>query len=249
VTPARPASDSDRFPNQILTALAADEYGRVRAASRIVPVKFKQVLHKPGERLKTVYFPAHGTVVSVTAVMEDGHMVEVAIVGDEGVVGVAATLGGDIAWGEAIVRVPSGSVAAVPVEALRRELNRRGRLYQQVQRYTEAFLSLAMQFTACNSLHSVESRCCRWLLMTQDRVGLSEFHVTQELLSAMLGVRRPTVTLAVRALQRAGVIRYSRGTMRVVSRARLEAAACECYALLRSRLERLLPPASSPPPR
>ena len=127
-----------RFPNQILAALSDDEYGHLRTAGRVLPVTFRHLLQKSGERIKTVFFPAYGTVVSTISVMEDGHTVEIALAGHEGVIGLPVALGGDACWGDSLVRVPEGQVMAVPVDIFRRELAKRGRLHHHGRRPTRS---------------------------------------------------------------------------------------------------------------
>ena len=161
--------------------------------------------HKSGEKIDLVYFPGGG-VCSITNVMSDGRMVEVATIGNEGMVGVTAFLGGDIAVGDAFVQVEDGPAQAMTTEAFHRELDRRGPFYDQMSRYAQAYHALIMQSAACFSMHSVEERCCRWLLMTHDRAHRDEFQLTHELLSYMLGARRPTVSLVLGTLERTGAI-------------------------------------------
>jgi CRP-like cAMP-binding protein len=173
--------------------------------------------------------------------MEDGGVVEVATVGREGLIGVGAVLGNPIATGEAFVQIPGELAAVMSIDAFRRELDRRGPFYDKVTRYSQAFVSLLMQSVACNGLHSAEERCCRWLLMTHDRIGQDEFPLTHEFLAAMLGVRRPTVTLVMAELARVGIVSHVRGHVRIVDRHGLEAASCECYRNVRQLFERLLP--------
>jgi CRP-like cAMP-binding protein len=205
-------------------------------------MKFKQMLQRQGERVTTVYFPA-ACVCSIVNVMQDGRMVEVATVGSEGMIGITAFLGGDLPPGETFVQVPvpNGDGQAMPVEAFRLEVERRGPFHDLMNRYAQALTAMIMQSTACNGLHSVEERCARWLLMTHDRVGQDEFQLTQEFLAIMLGVRRPTVTLVMHALHREGVIDYGHRMTRVIDRKGLEAASCECYGVVKAQFDRLLP--------
>ena len=172
--------------------------------------------------------------------MEDGGVVEVATVGREGLVGVSAVLGSPVATGEAFVHVAADPAAVMNIDAFRRELDRRGAFYDRVTRYTRAFVSMLMQSVACNALHSAEQRCCRWLLMTHDRVGTDEFPLTHEFLAIMLGVRRPTVTLVMADLARAGIVFQIRGRIRIIDRKKLEEGSCECYRNTRMVFDRLL---------
>jgi hypothetical protein len=171
--------------------------------------------------------------------MEDGSMLEVATVGPEGLVGVSAINGDTISIGEAFIQVEGEPAEVLPIEIFRAEMNRRGAFHDLMARYGQAFLSMVMQSVACNGLHSAEQRCSRWLLMTHDRVGSDEFPLTHEFLAMMLGVRRPTVTLVLADMHRAGILSYTRGRMRITDRRRLEQASCECYRQTQNMFRRL----------
>ena len=225
--------------NHLLAALPPDEYQRLGPELNFRPLKLRQTLHKHGERIGEVYFPGR-SVCSITNTMEDGGMVEVAMVGREGLVGIGAFLGDAMSTGDAVVQVQAEGAQAMSLDVFRREMDRRGPLYDVVNRYSQAFVGLIMQSVACNGLHSAEERCCRWLLMTRDRVERDEFPLTHELLAVMLGVRRPTVTLVLAELQRAGIVSHVRGQVRIVDRKALEDASCECYKTTRSLFDRLL---------
>ena len=229
--------------NELLASLPADDLQRVSASMTWRPLKVRQVLHKRGEPITEVYFPGR-SVCSITNTMEDGGMVEVATVGREGLVGIGAVMGSPIASGEAFVQIAAEPAGVMPIEAFNRELERRGALYDAVTRYSQAFVSLLMQSVACNGLHSAEERCCRWLLMTHDRISQDEFPLTHEFLAIMLGVRRPTVTLVMAELTRAGIVSHVRGHVRIVDRKGLEEASCECYRNIRSVFTRLLTPST-----
>jgi CRP-like cAMP-binding protein len=227
-------------PNKLLAALPAADYQRILPTLTTVPLKFKQVMHKHREQISTVYFPGGG-VCSITNVMTDGRMVEVATIGREGFVGLTAFTGDGRALGDAFVQVPDGEGQAMPIEAFRREIDRRGPFYDLIARFSQAHLALVMQSIACNALHLVEERCARWLLMTHDRVGHDEFQLTHEFLSMMLGVRRPTVSLVLGAFHKAGIIANGAKKITVVERQRLEDTACECYRVVTDTFTRLLP--------
>jgi hypothetical protein len=167
--------------------------------------------------------------------------VEVATIGNEGMIGNTVFLGGDVAAGEAFVQVPDGDGQSMPVEAFRNELDRRGAFYDLMSRYSQALQVLMMQSIACNTFHSVEERCARWLLMTHDRVGRNNFQLTHEFLGFMLGVRRPTVSLVLGTLQKAGVIENGTKRITVVNRKSLEDVSCECYRAVKNEFDRLLP--------
>ena len=156
-------------------------------------------------------------------------------------VGAGVFLGDDSAFGETIVQVGHKDGFKMSVTAFVAEMDRRGVFYNRVLRYSQALMSQVMQTTVCNGLHSAEQRCCRWLLMTYDRVGSSDLRLTHELLAVMLGVRRPTVTLILGDLQRGGLIEHRRATIEVIDRPGLEAASCECYETVRATFKRLLP--------
>lgn len=235
----RPPPD-ERSPNKLLAALPAADYRRILPTLTTVPLKFRQVMHKYGEPIDTVYFIGGG-VASVTNVMTDGRMVEVATIGNEGMVGVTVFLGGTLSPGEAFIQVPDGNGQAMPADAFRKELDRRGALYGLMSRYSQAMQILIMQSTACNSLHTVEERCSRWLLMTHDRVDGDELRLTHEFLGYMLGVRRPTVSLVLGTLDKAGILHNGTKKITIVNRARLEDTSCECYRVVKSAFDRLLP--------
>jgi CRP-like cAMP-binding protein len=229
-----------RSPNKLLAALPPADYRRILPSLNTIPLKFRQVLHRHGATIDTVYFLGGG-VTSITNVMSDGRMVEVATIGNEGMIGNTIFLGGTISVGEAFIQVPNGGGQAMRVEHFRKELARHDAFYDLMSRYSQALQALIMQSTACNSLHSVEERCSRWLLMTHDRVGRDDFQLTHEFLGFMLGVRRPTVSLVLGTLDKAGVIANGMKKITIVNRKGLEAMSCECYRVVKSTFDRLLP--------
>jgi len=237
---AGPLSSPRQSFNRLLAALPADEFQRIAPHLEFRPLKTRQTLHKHGERLKEIYFPGKG-LCSITNTMEDGGVVEVATVGNEGFVGIGAVLGESLGTGEAFVQVQGEGAQVLDIETFNREMALKGAFHDVVSRYSQAFVGLIMQSAACNGLHSAEERCCRWLLMTQDRVGLDEFPLTHEFLAMMLGVRRPTVTLVMAELARAGIVTHVRGRVRIADRAALETASCECYKTVTALFNRLLP--------
>ena len=234
-----------RSPNKLLAALPTADYQRILPTLTPLPLNFKQVLHKQGAKIDEVYFPESG-VCSVVSTMSDGRIVEVATIGNEGVTGLAIFLGGDTALSETFVQVPGDGAQSMPVAAFRREMERLGPLYELVSRYSQALQALIMQSTACNALHSVEERCSRWLLMTRDRVDSDELNLTHEFLGYMLGVRRPTVSLVLGTLHKAGLIRNGNRRITVVDPKGLRDSSCECYQVVKSAFDRLLP---TPPKR
>jgi CRP-like cAMP-binding protein len=230
----------DRPANKLLAALPPDDYERVLSHLTVVPLTFKQVLYKQDEVIQHVFFPGGGAC-SLTRVMRNGQIAEIATIGREGVIGSSVFFGDDLSFSETIVQVADGDGFRMPVEAFVTEMSRRGAFYDRITRYSQALMSQVMQTTVCNGLHSVEQRCCRWLLMTYDRVSSNDLRLTHEFLSIMLGVRRPTVTLVMGDLQKTGLVENRRGTIHVIDRAGLELASCECYATVKANFERLLP--------
>jgi CRP-like cAMP-binding protein len=197
-----------------------------------------RTLQEHGTRLTDVYFP-NGGVFSVTNQMRDGALVEVATVGREGMLGIGVFLGDRSGAGRTFLQVPDGPFPSMSVGRFIKESATAGPFRDVVALYAQANLLQIMQCTACNALHTVKQRCCRWLLQTQDRVGAREFVLKQEFLAIMLGVHRPTVTLVMRTLQDAGLITTKYGRIRVLNRKQLERASCECYEVIRAHFERL----------
>jgi CRP-like cAMP-binding protein len=234
----RPPPDG-RPKNQLLAALPADDFRRLLPHLTIVPTHVRQVLHKHGEPLRSVYF-LNGGVASITTVLSDGTTVEAATIGDEGMLGIEAFLSDDaVAPGETLIQVPDTDAAVVSVEDFRDAVAAPGAFRDLIGRYTQVMIAQMMQTTACNALHHVQQRCARWLLMTHDRMHEQDFHLSHEFLAVMLGVQRPTVTTVAGALQQAGLIQYTHGRVTVRDRKGLEAASCECYAIIRAHFNRL----------
>jgi len=234
----RPSSVDSRPKNKLLASLPRAEFDRLRPHLRTIPTKVRQVLHPVNEPVRQVYF-LNGGVASMTTVMNDGAMVEIATVGDEGLVGINAFFGGSMLSGETMMQVPDTSAEVLSVDAFQRELARGGAFHECVHRYSQGLLMLIMQSTGCMALHPVQARCCRWLLMTHDRVHHDEFHLSHEFLAMMLGSTRPTVTTVAGTLQKAGLIKYTHGRISILDRRGLEAASCECYATVRGHFDRL----------
>ena len=235
-TPRLP--DGTPLRNQLLSALSAADYERISANLRVRSTVTGQTLHESGRRIKEVYFPNQG-VFSITNRMRDGAQVEVAMVGREGMLGIGVFLGDRAATGPTFQQVADGVVAALPVAAFVKETAINSRFRELMALYAHAILLQTMQCTACNALHDVTQRCCRWLLQTHDRVDTDDFPLRHEFLAVMLGVRRSTVTVVLHALQETGVIASHYGRMRVLKRRKLEAASCECYATIRGHYRRL----------
>ena len=233
-----------RSSNKLLASLPVEDYERIEPSLRTVPMKLKQVLQKQDNPIEHVYFPGGGAF-SLVKTLQDGQVAEVATVGAEGAVGAGVFFGQRVADCDVLVQLTGPGAQAMSAEVFTAEMDKRGAFYNRVVRYNQALMSQIMQSTVCNGLHSAEQRCCRWLLMTRDRAGVDEFPMTHEFLATMLGVRRPTVTLVANALQQAGLIQYRRGAVKIVDRAKLEAASCECYATVRDQMRRLLPEVQS----
>jgi CRP-like cAMP-binding protein len=224
--------------NRLLARLPAPEYQRLLPLLRPVPLEFKQILNEPASRIANVYFPNHG-VISEVIIMENGTGIEVATVGNEGMAGLNAVLGAQESPNRMIVQVRGGALR-MAADDFRAEISRDCSLRQLLVRYHTAFLKQISQSVACNGLHPVKQRCCRWILETHNRVQSAEFPLTHEFLSQMLGVRRMSITAVLRPLQTAGLIRARRGRITVLDRLGLEAAACECYHSVRATFDRLI---------
>lgn len=230
--------DGTRLHNRLLAALPGVDYARIQNHLRMNTGVTGRTLQAHGTPVTDVYFP-NGGVFSVTNEMRDGALVEVATVGIEGMLGIGVFLGDRSGAGRTFQQVPDGPFPSMSVRRFLKESAAPGPFHDVLALYAQANLLQIMQGTACNALHGVKQRCCRWLLQTQDRVGASEFRLKQEFLAIMLGVRRPTVTLAMGALQEDGVIAARYRRIRVLKRKKLEQAACECYQVIRAHFERL----------
>ncbi|MGB9129218.1 MAG: Crp/Fnr family transcriptional regulator [Thiobacillus sp.] len=224
--------------NQLLAALPTAEFEPLVAHLERVQLPLGEMLYEPGGQLKHAYFPTTA-IVSLHYVMESGASSESAGVGNEGVVGVSLFMGGDTTSSSAVVQT-AGHAYRMESRKLLDEFNRSGLFQHLLLRYTQALMTQISQTTACNRHHSVEQQLCRWLLLTLDRLPSNELVMTQELIANMLGVRREGITEAAGKLQHAGVIRYRRGHISVLDRAGLEARVCECYAVVKTELNRLL---------
>lgn len=225
--------------NRLLGALPPDVFARVAPFMKTVPMHRKQILQSHGQPIDHVFFP-NGGICSATTTLVDGSTIEVTTIGNEGFVGLDAFFGPrPIAHADTIVPVEDADLEALSVAVFRRELARQDAFQELMGRYAQVAIAQIMQTTACNAVHHVQQRCCRWLLMTHDRVGRDEFNLSHEFLANMLGVRRPTVSLIAGALQHAGAISYHRGVMHIVDREKLQRSSCECYAAIRDQFERL----------
>lgn len=231
-------SQSIEPQNRLLALLPPKDYQRLLPHLEPVSLEFKQILYEPGQPIPHVYFPNSG-VISWLGVDDGGSTVEVATIGNEGMAGFRVLLGADTSPAKVMVQVP-GDALRMKSAAIKAELIRAGALIDVLHRYLNAFLTQVTQSVACNTLHPLEKRFGRWLLMTHDRVRSDHFPLTHELLAQMLGVRRASVTEAARKLQKAGLIRYIHGKITILDRAGLEAASCGCYRAVKADYDRLL---------
>jgi CRP-like cAMP-binding protein len=224
--------------NYLLASLPAADLGRFAEHLELVPLPLGAMLYEPGEQLQYAYFPTTA-IVSLHYVLESGATAESAGVGNEGLVGIALFMGGDTTSSSAVVQT-GGHAYRLAGRLLKQEFNRAGLMHQLLLRYTQALITQVSLTAVCNRHHSVEQQLCGWLLRTLDRAPSRELVMTQELVASMLGVRREGITEAAGNLQRAGVIRYRRGHISVLERTGLEARVCECYAVVKQELIRLL---------
>lgn len=226
--------------NRLLDALGPATRGEILRESPLLPLERSKILAPMGGRSDKVYFPVNG-VISIMTLADDGVWVESATIGNEGMLGIAVFLGTET-WGnsEAIVQVP-GSAFAMSADRFRTALSGNDKLHELVAGYTQALFGQISQSVACNGRHSIEQRAARWLLQTSDRMRSVRFSLTQEYLAVMLGVRRPSVSVAAKALQEAGLITYSRGSITILDRPRLERVSCGCYDAVRVEYDRLVP--------
>jgi len=232
-----PATHSPR-QNHLLDALPAGDYERFASHLELIPLGLGDVLYEPGYKLPYVYFPTT-SIVSLLYVLEDGASAEIAIVGNEGLLGISLFMGGDTTPSRAVVQ-SAGHGYRLKAELLKNEFDRFGPTMHLLLRYTQALLTQMAQTAVCNRHHSVDQQLCRWLLLSLDRLASNELSMTQELIANMLGVRREGVTEAAGKLQDAGLIQYRRGKITVIDRPALEARSCECYQVVRTECDRLL---------
>jgi CRP-like cAMP-binding protein len=225
--------------NHLLDALPPGDYERLAPHLELIAMRLGDVLYESGDRLRYVYFPTT-CIISLLYVMEDGASAEIAVVGNEGILGISLFMGGDTTPSRAIVQ-SAGHGFRLKAELLKNEFGRFGPTMHLLLRYTQALITQMAQTAVCNRHHSVDQQLCRWLLLSLDRLASNELSMTQELIANMLGVRREGVTEAARKLQDAGLISYSRGRITVLDRPGLEARSCECYQVVKTEFDRLLP--------
>jgi len=225
--------------NHLLAALPAADYERLLPHLELAPLPLAWAVYESGDAQGYVYFPTN-SIVSLLYVMEDGSSAEIAVVGNEGVVGIALFMGGETTPSRAVVQ-SAGYGYRLRASVLKAEFGQGGNLQHLLLRYTQALITQMAQTAVCNRHHAIERQLCRWLLLSLDRLPSNELTMTQELIANMLGVRREGVTEAAGKLQAAGLIHYSRGKITVLDRAKLEAQVCECYAVVKREYDRLLP--------
>jgi CRP-like cAMP-binding protein len=224
--------------NALLDSLPPNELALLRPELERVPLRLRQDLQNVGQPLSHIWFIRSG-VASMVSAMADGTSVEVATIGRESVVGVSIVLEADEMAQHIFIQI-EGEADRLPKEAFRALRDRLPALNRIMLRAAAALMTQIAQGSACNRMHPIEARCARWLLQTRDRVDSDHFYLTQEFLAQMLGVTRPSVTIAAGVLQKSGVIEYNRGDVTIVDRARLEEAACECYGIVKGESERLV---------
>jgi CRP-like cAMP-binding protein len=224
--------------NHLLAALSPAVRERLYPLLQLVPMPLGEILYESGNVLRHVYFPTD-SIVSLLYVLEDGASAEIAVVGNEGVIGIALFMGGETTPSRAVVQ-SAGHAYRLIGQQLKEEFHRNGELQFLLLRYTQSLITQMAQTAVCNRHHSVDQQLCRWLLLSLDRLSSNQLTMTQELIADMLGVRREGVTDAAGKLQKLGVIRYARGQITVLDRAQLEHLSCECYAVVKRETDRLL---------
>jgi len=230
---------ADPRQNRLLAALPETEWVRWEPQLELVDMPLGKVIYEPGNRLTHVYFPTD-SIVSLLYVMEDGGSAEIAMVGLEGIVGISIFMGGESTPSRAVVQ-SAGQAYRLKAHLMLQEFNRAGPVLHLLLRYTQALITQMSQTAVCNRHHALDQQLCRWLLLSLDRLPSNELLMTQELIANMLGVRREGVTEAAGHLQRAGLISYQRGRIKVLDRPGLEQRTCECYAVVKQEYDRLLP--------
>ncbi|WP_087687630.1 MULTISPECIES: Crp/Fnr family transcriptional regulator [unclassified Pandoraea] len=225
--------------NRLLAVLPPNEWNRIAPELMLVEMPLGKVIYESGDQLAHVYFPTTA-IVSLLYVMEDGASAEIAIVGNDGLIGIALFMGGETTPSRAIVQ-SAGYAYRLSARVLKDEFRRAGPLQRLLLRYTQALITQMAQTAVCNRHHSIDQQLCRWLLLSLDLLPSNELQMTQELIANMLGVRRSGVTEAALKLQTAGLIQYSHGHIKVLDREGLEKRVCECYSVVRREFTRLLP--------
>jgi len=232
--------EHDPRKNHILDALPVDERDRLFPHMKTIEMPLGTVLYESGAALRDIYFPID-SIVSLLYVLKNGASAEIAVVGNDGAIGVALFMGGETTPNRAVVQ-SAGSAYRLPGQRLKDEFNRNGNLLRVLLLYTQSLITQMAQTAVCNRHHSVDQQLCRWLLLSLDRLSSDTLTMTQELMANMLGVRREGVTVAAGKLQELGVIKYSRGRITVLDRPKLESLSCECYAVVKKETDRLRSP-------
>ena len=225
--------------NRLLDALPRAEREQIFPYLSLVTLPLGSVLYESGDTQRYIYFPVDA-IVSLLYVLKDGATAEIAVVGNDGAIGIALVMGGATTTNRAIVQ-SAGSAYRLTRKRIEREFARHGEMLHVLLRYTQALITQMAQTAVCNRHHSVDQQLCRWLLLSLDRLKANQLVMTQELIANMLGVRREGVTEAAGKLQKAGVIEYRRGRITVLDRKSLESMSCECYAVVRKETDRLFP--------
>lgn len=229
----------DKSSNQLLAALPTRDWERWQGKLELIDLKLGQVLYESGGKMHYAYFPVDA-IVSLLFVLENGSSAEIAVVGNEGIVGVSLFMGGETTPSRAVVQ-SAGKCIRINADTLINEFKNSVPVMHLLLRYTQALITQMTQTAVCNRHHSLDQQLCRWLLLSMDRLTGNHMVMTQELIANMLGVRREGVTAAAGSLQKAGLIRYTRGKIEVLNRDGLEARTCECYSVVKKEYDRLLP--------
>jgi len=229
----------DKSKNKLLAALPEENWQRWESQLTIIDLKLGQVLYESGGRMDFVYFPIDA-IVSLLYVLESGASTEIAIVGNEGIVGISLFMGGETTPSRAVVQ-SAGKCLRLSAKNLTTEFRDSLPVMHLLLRYTQALITQMTQTAVCNRHHSIDQQLCRWLLISLDRLVGNHLLMTQDLIANMLGVRREGVTVAAKALETAGLIKYTRGKIEIINRVGLETRSCECYAVVKKEYDRLLP--------
>jgi CRP-like cAMP-binding protein len=230
---------SQHQDNRLLAALTPEDFAFLEPHLSLIDLRRGEILYEAGETIVHTYFP-HDAMVSLVTIMHDGRSVEMATFGREGLFGLVSAFVTRQSFGRYMVQL-SGKASRIELGTMHEAMAARPAIQRLVLRFTEALLAQTLQTVACNAVHNVEARCCRWILMSQDRLGQPDLPLTQEFLAEMLGVQRSTVSDVARTIQDKGLIRQGRGVITVTDRPGLEAAACECYEIIRQKFQQLLP--------
>lgn len=237
---SRPFQEKDDLSrNRLLATLPEADRDLLKPWLSVLALPDSKVLFEPGDDVDTTYFPCGGTIISLLVVLADGREIEVATIGHEGAVGGIISSGNKPAFGRTAVQV-AGAAYSIPTRRLEEAKQRSPRLGDIFARYSDLLVAQMMQSAACNAVHALEQRCCRWLLATHDRAGADVIHLTQESLAEMLGVQRTSVTAVAGQLSDRGLISYQRGKIRILNRRGLEAGACECYRAVEAHFKTVL---------